>query len=150
MKRIAIFLAGAASGALAVYWLSAGGCPGRLPEAVARDTVTIRDTLRVEVPVPSAMRPSVRYVTVRDTVSVRAEERVYEDSSFRAVVSGVAPRLDSITVYPVTRTVTVSVPMPVPVRRSPWGLGVSAGVAVTPGGISPAVSVGVTYTFKSF
>lgn len=148
MKRIAIFLAGAVSGALAVYWLSAGGCPGRLPEPVTRDTVTIRDTLRVEVPVPSAVRPSVRYVTVRDTVSVRAEERVYEDSSFRAVVSGVAPRLDSITVYPETRTVTV--PMPVPVRRSPWGLGVSAGVAVTPRGIAPAVSVGVTYTFKSF
>jgi len=148
MKRFAFFLAGVLAGASAGYYFSARSSSVSQPAAVVRDTVAIRDTLRIEVPVHTASRPSVRYVTVRDTVEVQAEERVYEDSTFRAVVSGVAPRLDSISVYPVTRTVTVSVP--VPVRRSPWGLGLSAGIAVTPRGIAPAVSVGVTYTFRSF
>ena len=63
---------------------------------------------------------------------------VYEDSLYRAVVSGyVDPRLDSMTVYPRTvyQTVTNDVYHPVPIKskKKRWGLGLQAGYGY-PGG----------------
>ena len=105
------------------------------------DTITRTDTLLVRVP-EYVERPAVRTVTVRDTVTLPAVTRVYEDTTFRAVVSGIDPRLDSLTLYPQVRTVTRT--LSTPPRR--WGLGITAGLAVTPRGLSPAMTVGVTYT----
>ncbi len=107
---------------------------------VLTDTVVTRDTVVVRVPEYVEI-PSVRTVTVRDTVVLPAVTRVYEDTTFRAVVSGIDPRLDSLTIYPQVRTVTRNLRRPV----SRWGLGVTAGVAVTPKGVSPSLTVGVTY-----
>lgn len=116
---------------------------------VVTDTVWLTDTLRVEIPVPVERR-SVRTVTIRDTVTLPATVRVYEDSAFRAVVSGIDPRLDSLTLYPtlpvVRQTMTRTI---VPAKRR-WGLGVTAGVALTPRGLSPAISAGVCYTIISW
>lgn len=110
---------------------------------VVSDTVVTRDTVLIDRPVYVASRPSTRYVTVHDTIVVPAQTRVYADSNYRAVVSGIDPRLDSITLYP--RRITVN-------HRTParWGLGVTAGVTVTPRGLQPSVGVGVVYMFKSF
>lgn len=139
------------------------------------DTIVIRDTMRMPIPSPrpdsvsvghsirrlplaavssvvlSADRdsfPDVDRSAVAIPDSVRVEipivRKVYADSSFRAVVSGFEPRLDSLEVYP--RLIAVR---PHTVRR-PWGLGLNAGVCVGPRGVTPGVSVGVTYTFLSF
>ena len=123
----------------------AGRVTHRCAEASGRvvvltDTVVTRDTVVVRMPEYVEI-PSVRTVTVRDTVVLPAVTRVYEDTTFRAVVSGIDPRLDSLTIYPHVRTVTRTVRRPV----SRWGLGLTAGVAVTPKGLSPALTVGVTY-----
>lgn len=118
-------------------------CDSAAPQVVELcDTITRTDTLRVRVPEYVEI-PSVRTVTVRDTVTLPAVTRVYEDTTFRAVVSGIDPRLDSLTLYPQMRTVTRTLSSSSPRR---WGLGITAGMAVTPRGVSPALTVGVTYT----
>lgn len=76
------------------------------------------------------------------TVLLPMERRVYGDSTFRAVVSGVRVSLDSMTVYPRTIFVTRTLPPKVPRR---WGLGVQAGVGMTPKGVLPYAGLGVYY-----
>ena len=76
-------------------------------------------------------------VRIGDTLLHR-KQVVYEDSLYRAVVSGyVDPRLDSMTVYPRTvyQTVTNDIYHPVVVKskKKRWGLGLQAGYGY-PGG----------------
>lgn len=78
-------------------------------------------------------------------VLVPIVSKVYADSNFRAVVSGFEARLDSLVVYP--RMAAIS---PRGSRPDKWALGVTAGACLTPRGISPGVTVGLTYTFLSF
>lgn len=70
-------------------------------------------------------------IRIGDTLLHR-KRVVYEDSLYRAVVSGyVDPRLDSMTVYPKTvyRTVTNDIYHPVAIKpkKKRWGLGLQAG-----------------------
>ena len=72
---------------------------------------------------------------------------VYEDSLYRAVVSGyVDPRLDSMTVYPRTvyQTVTNDVyhPVLIKLKKKRWGFGLQAGYGY-PGGMY--VGAGISY-----
>lgn len=76
-------------------------------------------------------------IYIRDTLLQR-KEVVYADSNYRAVVSGyVAPRLDSMTIYPRTvyQTVTNDIYHPVVVKPKPkrLGIGLQAGCGY-PGG----------------
>lgn len=85
-------------------------------------------------------------VRIGDTLLHR-KRAVYEDSLYRAVVSGyVDPRLDSMTVYPKTvyRTVTNDIYHPVAIKpkKKRWGLGLQAGYGY-PGGFY--VGAGVSY-----
>ena len=52
-----------------------------------------KDTIKIAV---------IDTLVVRDTLYLPREQKVYADSSYRAVGSGVSPRLDSIFVYPKT------------------------------------------------
>lgn len=85
-------------------------------------------------------------VRIGDTLLHR-KRVVYEDSLYRAVVSGyVDPRLDSMTVYPRTvyQTVTNDIYHPVTIKskKKRWGLGLQAGYGY-PGGFY--VGAGVSY-----
>lgn len=85
-------------------------------------------------------------IRIGDTLLHR-KRVVYEDSLYRAVVSGyVDPRLDSMTVYPKTvyRTVTNDIYHPVAIKpkKKRWGLGLQAGYGC-PGGFY--VGVGVSW-----
>lgn len=138
--------------------------PHALQPEVVRDTV--RDTVRVAVP---AVHDSVvlgwvevRAPRVKDTpwactdadtlrasalkdsatVLLPMERKVYADSAYRAVVSGIGVRLDSMTVYPRTITVTHTLPSKTPRR---WGVGVQAGVGLTPKGVQPYAGLGAYY-----
>lgn len=131
------------------------------------DTVVIHDTLRINpaqnlaftrrsgtltLPVTYTMSPPAFTSSVStqsaaltpggDSVRLPLMTKVYTDSSFRAVVSGVCPSLDSITLYPTTSIVTRTLPSRTPSR---WGLGLTLGVAATPRGISPALTLGLSY-----
>lgn len=87
---------------------------------VAPDTIRVRDTIYMQLPV---------------------EKVAYKDSNYFAVVSGYRPRLEQIEIYQRERIVTIT--ERAPARR--WGLGVTAGYGVYPGGVTPYVGVGVTY-----
>ena len=87
-------------------------------------------------------------LTINDTVyvAVQRERVVYQDSLYRAVISGIHPSLDSISVYPQTTIITLTDKS----KPKHWHLGVSAGVGFTGKGISPYLGAGITYSFKSW
>lgn len=84
-------------------------------------------------------------IMVKDSVWVRLpiEQRVYEDSLYKAWVSGYDARLDSIRIYRPTRTITITNEK----KQSPISWGMQAGVGITPKGIQPYVGVGVQVSF---
>lgn len=101
------------------------------------DTLVKRDTIVQWKPVHKT-----RYICdtlllpVRDTVRqsdtvfvpVPIERRVYEDSTYRAVVSGFRPSLDSISVY---QTTTVVEKIRTEKVQPRWSFGVQAGMGFT-------------------
>lgn len=98
------------------------------------DTLYIRDTIRVPKPVPkhiyhkdTVLIPSGDTIRVPDTayLAVEREYKVYEDSLYRAVVSGYRPSLDEIDIYRRDKIVTVTTTV---VKEHPkWGFGVGIG-----------------------
>ena len=115
----------------------------RVPPAVqtvVADTVVVRDTLTVVNPSPVKIIERVRvdtvYLAVVDTliivdsvlVEVPIGRRVYEGDDYRAVVTGYRVQLDSISVYPITKYVTVTVKEQIKPKRV--SLGVAAGSTI--------------------
>jgi hypothetical protein len=124
------------------------------------DTVVVRDTVRETVLVPK-----VRYLTRVDTVLlpvpgdtvevpvlVPISRNVYEGEDYRAVVSGFRASLDTLDIFRKTQTVTNTVVQRVEVPGKPkrWGIGVSAGYALTPQGVKPYMGAGISYSFITF
>ena len=124
------------------------------------DTMVVRDTIIRE-------KPSYRteYVFVRDSVTVQVHDtvyislprqmRVYQDSLYRAEVSGVDPTLDRIEVYPQTKVVTKIETQTISVtERRKWGIGVQVGYGITKQGQSfypgPYIGVGISYNILTF
>ena len=124
------------------------------------DTMWMRDTVRETVLVPK-----IRYLTRVDTVLllvpgdtvkvpvlVQISRNVYEGEDYRAVVSGFRASLDTLDIFRKTQTVTNTVVQRVEVPGKPkrWGIGVSAGYALTPQGMKPYIGAGVQYNFLSW
>lgn len=123
------------------------------PAAIVRvDTLVVRDTLVQYKPVPfnvyvvDTVWYEVPVYGGRDTVylPLPREVKEYRDSSYRAIVSGVYPSLDTIDIY--RRTVYVNTVERVQIPAPRWSWGVQAGVGVnTSGGVAPYVGVGIQY-----
>lgn len=121
------------------------------------DTLVIRDTITRETPrfTRVYVRDSI-YVIVRDTLTVKdtvwlpREVKVYEDERYRAEVSGYQPSLDRIDIYTQDRVVTQEVFKTV-TKKTRWGVGLQAGygATLTEGRIrgTPYVGVGVSWNF---
>lgn len=124
------------------------------------DTMWMRDTVRETVLVPE-----VRYLTRVDTVLLKVpgdavkvpvlvpiSRKVYEGEDYRAVVSGFRASLDTLDIFRKTQTVTNTVVQRVEVPGKPkrWGIGVSAGYALTLKGMKPYIGAGVQYNFLSW
>ncbi|WP_418979413.1 DUF6808 domain-containing protein [Barnesiella intestinihominis] len=120
----------------------------------------MRDTVRETVLVPK-----IRYLTRVDTVLllvpgdtvkvpvlVPISRNVYEGEDYRAVVSGFRASLDTLDIFRKTQTVTNTVVQRVEVPGKPkrWGIGVSAGYALTPQGVKPYIGAGISYSFITF
>lgn len=112
---------------------------GKKP-AVQRDTVvtvvSYRDTVTVEKPVEvikTVVRKELAAVTdtiVRsDTtyIELPVEQKVYADSNYRAVVSGIRPSLDEISVFPETKVVTKTITVTEAAKPKRFSLGVQGG-----------------------
>ena len=149
---ILLFLLGALGG----WWLR-GVRTKPVQPVTQTDTLWLHDTVRIAKPVPHIVRivdtmlvPVIDTVHTRDSVfiSIPREEKVYEDSTYRAVVSGYRPSLDTISVF--SSTAIVKEPVYVTVKK-PWGIGVQAGATYLPNqGITPYVGIGISYNLLNF
>lgn len=114
-------------------------------------TVRVKDTIRVPVQLDEfvgEVQDSVTYIPMV------IQQKVYEDSTYRAVVSGPSistygPSLDTISVFRKTVFIDKEVTKTVYVEPSRWGIGVSAGYGLSKGGLSPYIGVGVQYSIWS-
>ena len=119
------------------------------------DTMWMRDTVRETVLVPKICYltrvDTVLLLVPGDTVKVPVlvpiSRNVYEGEDYRAVVSGFRASLDTLDIFRKTQTVTNTVVQRVEVPGKPkrWGIGVSAGYALTPQGMKPYIGLGVQY-----
>ena len=117
-----------------------------LPPIVSIDTV--RDTLLV----PKYVHVE-HFDTIRDTVDgnpiylpVPISSYLFtDDSTYLIDMEGYNVKASSIEVYPRTVTQTIIEQIEVPRKPKRWGIGVSAGGALTPHGVQPYIGVGVQY-----
>lgn len=121
-----------------------------------RDTLVIHDTITAYKPVPFNVYVVDTLwvpVTVNKTDTVWAQlprtAKVYQDSTYRAVVSGFRPSLDTISVYQRTKVITVTNNVRIPPPR--WSWGVQAGLGVNAGGtVTPYLGIGIQYRLGDF
>lgn len=86
-------------------------------------TDTIRDSVRVEIPIT---------------------RKTYQGEDYRAVVSGYEVNLDTISV--ISRTVTNTI-----IKKTPrFGIGPTVGYGMTNKGLSPYIGIGVYYNLFTF
>ena len=108
-------------------------------------TVVKVDTLLISPPMaPLLVFQLTDTIRIGDTVVYR-EQAYYEDSLYRAWVSGYRPRLDSIEIYPrtVIHTIKDDIYHTIKVKdKRRWGLGLQAGYGYS-GGFY--VGAGVSY-----
>ena len=121
--------------------------PAEIRTETKIQTVVKLDTVLISAPI-AVFWQILPNDTVRigDTLLYR-KRVVYEDSLYRAVVSGyVDPRLDSIKVFPKTvyqvETNDIYHPVPIKSKKKRWGLGLQAGYGY-PGGMY--VGAGISY-----
>ena len=117
---------------------------------VVRDTVM--DTIRSVHPVPvktviarhdTLLLPVIETRTDSVLVSLPVERKIYSDSTYTAVVSGINPCLDSIEVYRrsvyETRTITHYT------KPSRISIGLQGGYGYGRNGFSPYIGIGISY-----
>lgn len=118
------------------------------------DTITITNTVRkiqVDTMYILSPQPYLAWIDSSDTIHSSdtcyhlREYKEYQDSNYYAKVSGVAPRLDEIRVYPRTIYQTEYIYRDITQKPKRWGLGLSAGYGVGKNGLSPILAVTVNY-----
>lgn len=90
------------------------------------DTVVVRDTLRIEVPVEKIKYRDRKIVdtlylqTPQDTTPLPIEEKVYEDSISTIQISGIQPQIDKIEYHIPQQTIYVDKVVEVEKSKSFW------------------------------
>ena len=133
-ERIKNICLGVVIGAVAGLLLFAYFKPPKTIIKTEVEEVIVRDTIIVLKPTEIERRiVDTLYVAVRDTI-------VRNDTTYRAVVSGYSPRLESIEVYPTTiyRTKTEY-------QNQKFSLGIQVGIGYC-GEIKPYIGIGVSYS----
>lgn len=118
--------------------------PAEIRTETKVNTVVKVDTLLISAPIaPLLVFQLTDTIRIGDTVVYR-EQAYYEDSLYRAWVSGYRPRLDSLMVFPRTvyQTVTNDIYRTIVPKKKRWGLGLQVGYGY-PGGFY--VGLGVNY-----
>lgn len=134
--------------------------PAQTVHILQRDTLPpiIRiDTVRYTLLVPKYVQVK-HFDTIRDTVDgnpiyipVPISSYLFtDDSTYRIEMEGYNVKANSIEIYPRTITQPVIERVSVPTKQKRWGIGVSAGAALTPQGIRPYLGVGVHYQLIVF
>lgn len=104
-------------------------------ESPAESLKTAADTIYL----PAAPADSAEVV-------LPVEQKHYRGNEYEAWVSGYHPQLDSISIYNrMTETTITKIG-----RKNRWGIGINAGIGITPRGAAPYIGIGVSYSFFSF
>ncbi len=129
---------------VAVWFRPHEPLPAEIRTETKVNTVVKVDTLLISPPMaPLLVFQLTDTIRIGDTVVYR-EQAYYEDSFYRAWVSGYRPRLDSLQIFPKTvyQTVTNDIYHTITPRKKRWGLGMQVGYGY-PSGIY--AGVGVSY-----
>lgn len=115
---------------------------------VPKDSV-IKKYITVKLPVAEPQDSVIERqdsIVTQDSVKVQIpiSQKVYQDSLYKAYISGYRAELDSIFIYNKETTITVR---PKPKR---WHIGVGAGYGMTLKGFQPYVGVTFSYSIFSF
>ncbi|ERJ80062.1 hypothetical protein J5A56_00605 [Prevotella melaninogenica] len=158
-KKISLLLFVAFTIAICVY-VSQRKSSIDIKSIIKTDTIIRHDTLIYRTPIVkdslivkyrTAVLPVVRQDTitkefvrtVMDSVEVKVPitQKVYEDSTYKAWVSGYEPQLDSIFVYQKTQVINHYI------REKPkhWGIGLQIGYGCTGKELRPYIGIGVNY-----
>lgn len=112
-----------------------------------REKVAI-EVRRLKKQLAAALNTPADTLEIHDTttqlVFLPREYMVYKDSTYRAVVSGVQPRLDSLEIYQHNTVQTITKTVKVPDKKR-WGFGVNVGAGYNGKEIAPYIGVGVQY-----
>lgn len=120
------------------------------------DTVTVykHDTITIYKPVPkyqyiTQIKVDTLYSTdsVQVPVQVPIERKTYEDSTYKAVISGYMAALDTIQVYPVHTSTTITNTI---YKRKRFNVGVQAGVGWGVYSRKPDIFVGIGLSYRLF
>ena len=142
---------------------------GRRQVISQRDTVTtvitIRDTITQYQPeyitktvIRRELVEVTDTVTINDTtyISLPVERKEYRDSNYFAVVTGIRPELEKISVFPKTQIITETITQTVQSKTTRFGVGVQVGFGACYGLVGkqvdagPYIGVGVSYNFLRF
>lgn len=114
-------------------------------------TKVLVDTMYILSPQPYlAWIDNSDTIHASDTCYHLREYKEYQDSNYYAKVSGVAPRLDEIRVYPRTIYQTEYIYRDITQNPKRWGIGLSAGYGVGKNGLTPVLAVTVNYNLWQF
>lgn len=125
------------------------------PSIVIKNTTkVVTDTIRDTIPKPYAVKEiknKIVKLAIHDTignidsanVDIPITQKTYKDSSYKVVISGYDPTLDSIEIYRKTiyqiKTITKFK------DRNRWNIGPVIGYGMTEKGWHPFFGIGITY-----
>lgn len=118
--------------------------PAEIRTETKVNTVVKVETLLISPPMaPLVVFRLTDTMRIGDTV-VHREQAYYEDSLYRAWVSGYRPRLDSLQIFPRTiyQTVTNDIYHTITPKKKRWGLGLQVGYDCIGEGY---VGIGISY-----
>ena len=104
-------------------------------------TVVRVDTQLISAPMAVFWKFTGDTIHIGDTV-VQREQVVYQDSLYKAWVSGYRPKLDKLEIYPRTITHTITNDIYHPAKNRRWGIGLQVGYGYPTGAY---VGIGVSY-----
>ena len=138
-KYILIFLAGLLFALCCYFSFSVGQSHPKIETIkIERDTIFVRDTITIKEPVEKIKwKDKLVYVPVVDTLTIYQNDTVYlalqkekveyKGEDYRAVVSGVFPKLEEISVYPKTTYITEK---QTELVKKHWNFNITAGPGV--------------------
>ncbi|MDO4309931.1 MAG: hypothetical protein Q4C43_04305 [Prevotella sp.] len=111
------------------------------PKPVLRDSVVVRHETRLLPTVPASDNDTAAHDDSAEVV-IPITQKIYEDSTYKAYISGYDVALDSISVY--HKTVTIR-ERELITKHSRVGWGIVCGAGYGRQGFSPYIGIGVYY-----
>lgn len=121
---------------------------------IPRDSTVLRYDY-ITVPINDTIRSIVADTLRNDSiiVNIPITQKMYQDSLYQAWVSGYKPALDSIRIFQPVTTITHTITnTEVRYKTKRWGIGIQAGVGITPNQykVEPYIGIGVSYNIFSW